>query len=236
MKIRGAGLLTTLFAFVLVEPLVACSDPTEPVPPMGGTLTGTMSSGGPTTGSSNVTSTGTTGTSAGTVTTTTSTASTGSSSTGTASTGGGTSSGSSGGITTTTAGAGGTGSVTTDTSTTGTTMIEPSFDTLKLVIDYASCAAADCHGGNEFNELDLRITDQLYTELTTTMSADCGNIPVLTPGNPAQSALVMLLKGPCGELERMPRGCIQNEFENNCVPDEYITAIEQWVAMGAPQQ
>jgi hypothetical protein len=137
-------------------------------------------------------------------------------------------------------GAGGvsTGQGATGDSTSGGMTIEASFETLKYVIQNVqpSCAAADCHGNNEFNNLNLVVDDQLYSNLTLTMSEACGNLPVVNPGNPAQSAIVMLLRGPCGELERMPRGCIENEFENNCVPDEYIQAIEQWIANGAPEQ
>src|SRR5690606_1257881 len=130
-----------------------------------------------------------------------------------------------------------TGSSTGDSST-GSTMIEASFETLKFVIANVqpSCAAADCHGNNEHNALNLQATDQLYTNLITSTSEECDNLPVVSPGAPEQSALVRLLKGPCGELPRMPAGCIENEFENNCVPDEYIAAIEQWIADGAPEQ
>jgi hypothetical protein len=34
----------------------------------------------------------------------------------------------------------------------------------------------------------------------------------------------------------MPDGCFEDQFSNNCLEPEYITAIEQWIAMGAPQQ
>jgi len=86
----------------------------------------------------------------------------------------------------------------------------------------------------------LVVSDQLYTELTTYVSVECGNIPIVTPGNPAQSALIKLLKAPCDDgigepIPRMPNGCTEDEFGNTCVPDEYIAAIEQWVASGAPQ-
>lgn len=85
----------------------------------------------------------------------------------------------------------------------------------------------------------LVVSDQLYTELTTHISVACGNIPLIAPGNPEQSALVKIIKGPCGvppnDIPRMPNGCIVDEFSNTCVPDDYIAAIEQWVRNGAPQ-
>jgi hypothetical protein len=85
----------------------------------------------------------------------------------------------------------------------------------------------------------LVVNDGLYTELTTYVSMECGNIPIVTPGNLAQSALIKLLKGPCDDgigdpIPRMPNGCVEDEFGNNCVPDDYIAAIEQWVLSGAP--
>ena len=85
----------------------------------------------------------------------------------------------------------------------------------------------------------LVVNDQLYTELTTHISVICGNIQLITPGNPEQSALVKVLKGPCGVepniIPRMPNGCIEDEFGSTCVPNDYIAAIEQWVRNGAPQ-
>jgi hypothetical protein len=33
----------------------------------------------------------------------------------------------------------------------------------------------------------------------------------------------------------MPAGCIPGEG-GGCVPDAYVTAIEQWVADGAPEE
>jgi len=128
-----------------------------------------------------------------------------------------------------------TGSVTTATSTTGGNTIPPTFETLKYVISQVPCLGAGCHN-DPVNPLDLQLTDQLYTNLTTRISESCGNIPVVTPFEPEQSALVKILKGPCGEVGRMPFGCVENEFEDSCLPDIYIAAIEQWVADGAPQQ
>jgi hypothetical protein len=114
--------------------------------------------------------------------------------------------------------------------------IPATFDTLKLVIEYTAptpCMAADCHGGDH-HPLKLALDDGLYSRLTTYMSVNCGNIPIVTPGDPSRSALVKLLKGPCGMTPRMPNGC--TEQDGNCLPAEYIAAIEQWVANGAPPQ
>jgi hypothetical protein len=111
----------------------------------------------------------------------------------------------------------------------------PTFDTLKEVLaSNLGCLGSCCHGGDIW--VDFRITDELYTTLTTETSDGCEGLPLVDPGNPEGSALVRLIKEDCGEIQRMPAGCIQNEFENSCVPDNYIAAIEQWVADGAPME
>jgi hypothetical protein len=118
--------------------------------------------------------------------------------------------------------------------------IEASFKTVKLVLEGGSpfhpCATADCHGANgnapPGNHLTLRDDADLYKNLTTHISADCGNIPVVNPGKPDQSALVKILKGPCSaKTVRMPLGCL--EEQGNCIPPEYIAAIAKWIENGA---
>jgi hypothetical protein len=111
----------------------------------------------------------------------------------------------------------------------------PTFATFKFVTmnTQPPCVASDCHGFGTMNPLTLADDDgMLRTRLTTTINEQCGNIPVVTPGDPTRSALIMLLKGPCGELLRMPEGC--DPAFGQCVPDEYIAAIEEWVRLGAP--
>lgn len=78
-------------------------------------------------------------------------------------------------------------------------------------------------------------------------------MPIIDPEyDPDNSALVVLLKGPCGIqvdgcsnvgsspddpgvscLPPMPAGCVIGE---DCVPQAYIDAISLWVASGAPEQ
>ena len=111
--------------------------------------------------------------------------------------------------------------------------VPATFDTVQLVITQAPCSGAGCHNDDQ-NPLDLQVDDELYARLTSHMSENCGNIPVVNPGKPEQSALVKILKGPCSPTPRMPIGCVDDEGAT-CVPDEYITAISQWIAMGAPQ-
>lgn len=111
--------------------------------------------------------------------------------------------------------------------------------------DY-SCASSDCHsGGHDHSAVPLRLVEDadLYTEITTHVSVKCGNLKVVEPGDPANSALLKVLKEGCDDnltppetpIPRMPYDCVENEFENTCVADEHIVTIEQWIAEGAPQ-
>ena len=110
--------------------------------------------------------------------------------------------------------------------------VPASFDTLKFVIEQAPCFGAGCHN-DEQNRLDLRVDDGLYGRLSSGTSPACGGIPILTPGSPQDSALLKILQGPCGATPRMPLGCIDDE-DASCVPPEYLTALQEWIAAGAP--
>jgi hypothetical protein len=118
-------------------------------------------------------------------------------------------------------------------------VIPPTFATLKLVLTGTSppCNSADCHGPGGPNKLQYTVKDgdKLYDVLTHHVSVECGNIPVVTPGHPEKSALVKVLKGPCSpKLPQMPNGCVPEM--NNCLPANYVAAIEQWIALGAPKE
>jgi hypothetical protein len=122
--------------------------------------------------------------------------------------------------------------------------IPPTFETVKLVLGGGGgimpCAAAPCHGiggmappGNPL-ELPPNNDDLLYTNLTTHVSKACNDTKVVSSGNPSQSALIMILSGPCGMTPRMPYGCSADA--GDCIPDEYIAAVAQWIMNGAPRQ
>ncbi|MGK3991858.1 hypothetical protein [Sorangium sp. So ce1024] len=111
--------------------------------------------------------------------------------------------------------------------------IPPTFATVKFVIQNASCFGAGCHN-DEMNPLDLQLNDELHSRLLSHVSKNCGDIPIVTPGNPEESALVKILKGPCGPTPRMPIECV-NDGDAKCVPDEYIDAIAQWITNGAAE-
>jgi hypothetical protein len=146
---------------------------------------------------------------------------------------GGTSSGgmSSGGMSSGGMSAGGSGG-------TSTSEYKPDWAQFKwlLTATSPSCTASDCHGLNGPNVLQFTVKDDavLWKNISERVSTQCGNLKVVEPGHPEQSALIKILKGPCagpcGITPRMPKDC---EDTANCLPDDLISAIEQWVAMGA---
>jgi hypothetical protein len=102
--------------------------------------------------------------------------------------------------------------------------IPASFETVKLVFGGGGgimpCSAAPCHGVNGVappdHPLELPPNDDQQ---------------LVDPCNPAESALVSILRGPCGMTPRMPYGC--STQAGDCIPDEYIAAVAQWIANGA---
>lgn len=118
--------------------------------------------------------------------------------------------------------------------------IPPTFATVKLVLGgggaIAPCASAPCHAVGGMappdNPLTLQDTPELYANMLSYVSNECGHMKLVDPGNPAQSALIMSLTGPCGVSPRMPYGC----SDVACIPPDYIAALEQWIANCAPEQ
>ena len=100
-----------------------------------------------------------------------------------------------------------------------------------------SCVSAPCHEANgqapppPEPALDLTVGDSLYDTLTTYVAKDCMNETLVVPGHPEKSAVIKVLSGPCGAVPQMPDGC----KGDSCIPQEYIDAITDWIANGAPQ-
>ena len=118
--------------------------------------------------------------------------------------------------------------------------IPPTFATVKLVLAGGGaimpCASAPCHAEGGMappaHPLVLQDTPQLYATMTSYVAAECGNVRLVNPGKPDESALLRILKGPCGVAPRMPYMCSGDA----CIPDEYIAALSQWIANCAPEQ
>jgi hypothetical protein len=118
--------------------------------------------------------------------------------------------------------------------------IAPTFATVKLVLGGGGaiqpCAAAPCHATGGMappsNPLTLQNNAALYANMTSYVAADCGNMKLVNPGKPNESALIKVLMGPCGAIPRMPYMCSSDA----CIPDDYIAAVSQWIANCAPEE
>ena len=100
----------------------------------------------------------------------------------------------------------------------------------------SACASAPCHGAGGMeppsNPLTLQQDATLYGNMMAYVSHACGDIPLVNPGKPNESALIKILTGPCGATARMPFLCSAEQ----CLSDAEIAAISQWIANCAPQQ
>jgi hypothetical protein len=116
------------------------------------------------------------------------------------------------------------------------TPIPPTWDTVKLVLSGTHPPCDGCHGslGDGGFRINVANDSQLFKSLTTTIVKDCGNNPVVTPGDPTKSALLQILQGDCSvNTPRMPPGCVDGDA--GCVPPEYMAALAQWISDGAPE-
>jgi hypothetical protein len=105
-----------------------------------------------------------------------------------------------------------------------------------------SCFGGSCHDSENlyFHLLGpdhaLLSDDALYTFMKGYMTRNCG--PLINLANPGESAIVKLLKGPCGATPVMPMDkCYEDKgtIAGECVPPESVSAIQQWIAAGAPR-
>jgi hypothetical protein len=100
-----------------------------------------------------------------------------------------------------------------------------------------SCASAPCHatGSGEPPAPRMPLTLQndanLYHNVMSYTSVNCGNIPLVNPGKPDESGLIKILMGPCGTTTRMPFGCTGDQ----CFAADTIAAISAWISNCAPE-
>lgn len=144
----------------------------------------------------------------------------------------------SGGFSTSAAGSGGQSSAGTSGDAGGSSSAAPipaTWDTVKLVLSGTRPPCDGCHGnlGDGGFRITLDNDSQLFKSLTTTVVQDCGDNPIVTPGDPSKSALLQILKADCSaKTPRMPPGCVDGDA--GCVPPEYMSALAQWISDGAP--
>jgi hypothetical protein len=95
---------------------------------------------------------------------------------------------------------------------------------------YSSCAQGACHVPG-YQPPDLSNSKgNLYELLTKTPISHCGNLMLVVPGVPAQSALLKIVKHQCANGWVMP----PLVPENPTIDQSDVAALESWIAAGAP--
>ncbi len=87
------------------------------------------------------------------------------------------------------------------------------------------CASSMCHGGRRNPNLTAA---NLYTTLTGTSVRQCGNDRLVTARDTANSALLEVVSGKCGNLV-MPEGCDVTP----CLDPPELKTITDWITAGA---
>jgi hypothetical protein len=97
-----------------------------------------------------------------------------------------------------------------------------------------NCGLPACHGGGPDGQ-DLVYTNiaTLHNVLMTTLVSECNNNPLVTPSDPANSALLKLPNWDCtdpmGAPFVMPQGCI----DDPCLQPAELASITAWIMAGA---
>jgi len=89
------------------------------------------------------------------------------------------------------------------------------------------CAASNCHGGRRNPNLSAA---NLYTTLMNTAVRQCGSDRLVTPRDTANSAILELVNGRCGNFI-MPDGCDVLP----CLEAADMKTISDWISAGAPR-
>lgn len=142
--------------------------------------------------------------------------------------GGGSTAGRGGGGTAGVAGTGGS-SVTGGNSGTGGA---PAMVAFSQVMAFIRTQCGTCHAGTTPPNLNTtRGAAALHDTLLSTRISECAGNPLVTPGDPTKSALLMVGMGECGLL-KMPAGCTDPICYT--VADEAL--LTNWISTGAPAQ
>jgi hypothetical protein len=125
------------------------------------------------------------------------------------------------------AGAGGIGMGAAGSGTGGAASSVP-FSQVAAIIQ-AQCGKSTCHGGRENPNLTNTNLTTLYNTLTGTTVRQCGSDHLVTKNDTANSALLELPQGQCGNFI-MPQGCTKTP----CLQAADLTTITNWINAGAP--
>ncbi len=104
------------------------------------------------------------------------------------------------------------------------------------------CQSSICHGGevpllliDTWEDFPRRDDHSPYDALSETLlnyTVDhCYGAPLVDPGAPDNSALIMALTRQCEDPDwGMPDGCL----ETPCIPQDYVDFVADWISEGAP--
>lgn len=133
----------------------------------------------------------------------------------------------------------GTSDMTTDTTDSATPLL--TFAEIDRLILIPSCVNVICHSGPPYFDPVLgKASDGLHNTLMTWTVEECDNQPLVVPGDPDNSALLMLVRRECdpivvestGEMfESMPPFC----EDPICLPQADYDALVAWINAGAPE-
>jgi hypothetical protein len=105
----------------------------------------------------------------------------------------------------------------------------PSYGEIYYMINL-TCANVVCHVPGYFMpDLSDANNDQ-YEILMNTHIEQCGGAPLVKPGDPDGSAIIMVTHQQCVELA-MPKDCT----DPVCIAPEKVEALRAWIAAGAPR-
>lgn len=92
------------------------------------------------------------------------------------------------------------------------------------------CANVICHTPIYYPPDLSDINNDLYDTLTTWTVMKCGGLPMVEPGDSANSAMIQVIKGECGDLI-MPQGCV----DPICISQDELDTLATWIDAGAPR-
>jgi hypothetical protein len=102
--------------------------------------------------------------------------------------------------------------------------IAPTLDSIQVNVFTPSCATASCHSGSASPALDPGLA---WDALVGQPSVQQPATPLVDPGNPSDSYLLIKLRGG-GDGSPMPIGAPS-------LGDADLVAIETWIQNGAPK-
>lgn len=115
------------------------------------------------------------------------------------------------------------------------------FEEIRAFLDRSSATQSSCFHCHESGGCLPQVfvnDDTLYDTLTTKTISRCENRALVSPGDPDNSALYLVLKGTCGTVGKMPAGCLESDdpTQNTCITPAEIERVRLWIAEGAPEE